>query len=441
MGLLDQALIRLRQLSAIGGSDRDGRLRRATLLLLSLITCFAGMLWGLSYWVLGLYSVAMIPFAYTFIVLFSIIGFIISERFDLFAWTQLSLLMISPFLVQWQLGGFVPAGGVMLWSILAAIGAAAFLGNRRGWAFFGAFLALAVGSLLFDHFRRPATLPPEVLVTDPGVAAVFTALNVVGVTTAIFGLIVYALGELRHEQANVERLLRNILPVSIAERMRAGETAIADSFEEVTILFADVVGFTRLAAAYPADNIVRLLNRIFTAFDEVAERWDVEKIKTIGDAYMVASGLPIARQDHAAVVAEVALAMRDAVERIAAEQGIVLQLRLGIHTGPVVAGIIGLKKFAYDIWGDTVNIASRMESTAPAGAIQISVHTAKRLQSLYALETREPVAIRGRGELETFLLEGRRADQPDGAFPVGRDERADSDPKVVELYLLASERR
>jgi class 3 adenylate cyclase len=206
--------------------------------------------------------------------------------------------------------------------------------------------------------------------------------------------------------------------------MRTGESTIADSFEEVTILFADVVGFTRLAAARPADQIVRLLNRIFTAFDELADRWDVEKIKTIGDAYMVASGLPLARDDHAAVVAEVALAMREAARRIADEQGLVLELRIGVHTGPVVAGIIGLKKFAYDVWGDTVNVASRMEASAPAGSIQVSERTARRLESLYTLSSCAPVTLRGLGPVTTYLLEGRKPELEEDAFPHGRVTRS-----------------
>jgi guanylate cyclase len=423
MRVIDQALVRLQQISAIGKASRDERLRRATLLLLSLMTCLAGALWGLSYWVVGLYDVAIVPFAYVFVVFFSILGFIVSERFDFFAWTPLSLLLLLPFVVQWQLGGFVPAGGVMQWSLLAAIGAFVFLGATMGWLWFGAYVLLAVGSLLYDHLWRPAALPEGVAVTSGGLAVAFSILNVVAVSAVIFLVLAYALAELRKEKANVEQLLLNVLPAPIADRMRAGQVSIADSFEEVTILFADVVGFTRLAAAYPADQVVRLLNRIFTEFDRLAERWDVEKIKTIGDAYMLASGLPVARREHAAVVVEAALEMRAIVERIAAEYGIVLQIRIGVHTGPVVAGVIGLKKFAYDIWGDTVNIASRMESTAPAGAIQLSTQTALRLQALYALEAREPVAVRGRGELETFLLLGRRGDVGHDAFPEPKPEK------------------
>lgn len=427
--MLQRALFRLEQLSAIGGVDREERVRRATLLLLSLATCLAGALWGFSYWLLGFHDIAIVPFAYAFIVLFSIAACVVAERFHLLAWIQLSLLLLLPFVVQWQLGGFVPAGGVMLWSILAAIGAYVFLGSGPGIAWFGAYLALIVGSLAFDAVFRPPQPPDGAAVTSGGLALLLTALNFIAASAVIFGILAYALAALRGEQAKTDRLLLNILPAPIAERMRTGESTIADSFDEVTILFADVVGFTRLAAARPADQIVRLLNRIFTAFDELADHWDVEKIKTIGDAYMVASGLPLARDDHAAVVAEVAIAMREAVRRIADEQGLVLELRIGVHTGPVVAGIIGLKKFAYDVWGDTVNVASRMETSAPAGSIQVSERTARRLEPLYALSSCAPVALRGLGPVTTYLLEGRKPELEEDAFPRARNARSN----VVEL--------
>ena len=313
---------------------------------------------------------------------------------------------------------FFPAGAVMLWSLLAPIGAYVFLGSRIGWVWFAAYAVLATGSLGYDLLHRVPQLPPSEGITSGALALVLAILNVLAASAVVFGLLAFALTKLQHDQANVEQLLLNVLPVPIAERMRGGETAIADSFEEVTILFADVVGFTRLPASYPADQVVRLLNRIFTAFDRLAERWGAEKIKTIGDAYMVASGLPLARYDHAAVVAEVALAMRDEVEQIAADHRLPLELRIGVHTGPVVAGIIGLKKFAYDVWGDTVNVASRLESAAPPGGIRVSERTAHRLGSLYLLRRSDvPTALAGRGTMTTFLLEGRRPDRPKDAFP------------------------
>ena len=256
----------------------------------------------------------------------------------------------------------------------------------------------------------------------------------VAISTAVFTVIAYALVNLRREQDSVEQLLLNILPSPIAERIKDGESFIADSFEEVSVLFADVVGFTPLAAAFPADNTVGLLNDIFSGFDDLIERYEVEKIKTIGDAYMIASGLPIARRDHAHVVAEAALAMRAIVEKIAAERSLHLQLRLGINTGPVVAGIIGLRKFAYDIWGDTVNVASRMESTAPAGQIQVSERAYDRLAPLYVLEPRGSMEIRGRGEMSTWLLQGRRQDAPAGAFPIPKNRPDPGRPVSLPKY-------
>jgi hypothetical protein len=226
--LLQRALVRLQQLGGIGSGTQEERLRRATLLLLSLITSLAGAVWGLPYWLMGFHDVALVPFAYTFIVLFSIIGFVVTERFGLFAWMQLGLLLLLPFVVQWQLGGFVPAGGVMLWSLLAAIGTFVFLGVRKGWAWFGAYLALVLGSLAYDLLFRTPVLPAGVAVPSGRLALVMAILNVTAVSAAEFGLVAYALTELRRERESVERLLRNILPNPIAQRMRAGETAIAD---------------------------------------------------------------------------------------------------------------------------------------------------------------------------------------------------------------------
>jgi adenylate cyclase len=422
---LRRALARLQQLSAIGSCSREERLRRATVVLLSLITSFAGVVWGASYAVLGLYQVAAVPIAYAVIVLASIVLFILVERFGLLAYTQLSLLLLLPFVVQWLIGGFLPAGGVMLWAILSPIGALFLFGGWRAVLCFGAYLLLALGSLAYDAYFHPPALPANALIGSGGLALALAILNVISVSSAVFAIIAYALVNLHREQDSVEQLLLNILPSPIAERIKDGESFIADSFEEVSVLFADVVGFTPLAATFPADNTVGLLNEIFSGFDDLIERYEVEKIKTIGDAYMIATGLPIARRDHAHVVAEVALDMRAIVEKIAAARSLPLELRIGIHTGPVVAGIIGLRKFAYDIWGDTVNVASRVESTAPTGEIQVSERAHERLESLYALAPRGSVELRGRGEMSTWLLQGRRPDVPADAYPTPK-ARADT---------------
>ncbi|HET7726111.1 MAG TPA: adenylate/guanylate cyclase domain-containing protein [Candidatus Limnocylindrales bacterium] len=217
-----------------------------------------------------------------------------------------------------------------------------------------------------------------------------------------------------------ERLLLNILPPSIAQRLREGEVVIADRFDEMTVLFADVVDFTPLAARLPATDVVRLLNRIFSAFDALVDRFGLEKIKTVGDAYMVVGGLdapgdraaggpaPGGAGDHAERMADMALAILDATAGLRGELGLDLQVRVGLHVGPAVAGVIGIRKFIYDVWGDTVNMASRMESHGIPGRIQVTAATAQRLSRTHAFEPRGVIDVKGRGSAETLLLVGRR---------------------------------
>ena len=206
------------------------------------------------------------------------------------------------------------------------------------------------------------------------------------------------------EQAKTESVLLNILPKVISQRLKSGETLIADAHNDVTVLFADLVGFTTLSNGISAEKLVSMLNDIMSAFDLIANHEGVEKIKTIGDCYMLASGIPLARPDHAQAVVRTALAMLAALNSFNQQQGANLQIRVGIHSGPVVAGVIGVHKYTYDLWGGTVNIASRMESTGLPGRIQVSTATAQLIRDDYTLESRGPVAIKGIGEVETFLI-------------------------------------
>jgi class 3 adenylate cyclase len=207
-----------------------------------------------------------------------------------------------------------------------------------------------------------------------------------------------------------EELLLNILPPSIARRLKLSGGTIADGFAGVTVLFADIVGFTRLSARLPPERIVDVLNDLFCRFDDLAGQLGLEKIKTIGDCYMVAGGLPEPRPDHAEAVAEMGLAMLDIVAGIAGRTGEPLSVRIGIHSGPVVAGVIGKRKFIYDLWGDTVNIASRMESHGVPGMIQLSSASRELLDGKFRLHHRGLIEIKGKGEMDTWLLEGRHPD-------------------------------
>lgn len=214
--------------------------------------------------------------------------------------------------------------------------------------------------------------------------------------------------ELELEQQKSERLLLNILPEPIADRLKQGHHTIADWFSNVTVLFADIVGFTELSTQISATELVNLLNEIFSTFDKLSDKYSLEKIKTIGDNYMVAGGLPAQRPDHAEIVAQMALDMQASVAQFNLQHQTNLNIRIGMNTGPVVAGVIGTKKFIYDLWGDTVNIASRMESHGIAGQIQVSEETYQQLHDQYLFEERGTIPVKGKGDMKTYLLIGRK---------------------------------
>ncbi|NER23001.1 MAG: PAS domain S-box protein [Symploca sp. SIO1C2] len=212
---------------------------------------------------------------------------------------------------------------------------------------------------------------------------------------------------LRVEKNKSEKLLLNILPQPIAEQLKQLQSSLAQQFDQVTILFADIVGFTPLSSQMPPLELLNFLNQIFSAFDKLAEKHGVEKIKTIGDAYMVAGGLPVPQDNHTEAIANMALDMQQEITRIQAQQGKSFQIRIGINTGPVVAGVIGIKKFIYDLWGDAVNVASRMESSGVAGKIQVSAATYERLKDKFVLEKRGDILVKGKGEMTTYWLIAR----------------------------------
>jgi class 3 adenylate cyclase len=274
------------------------------------------------------------------------------------------------------------AAGHRRWSLLVA-----------AW-FVIAPLAYALSPLSQDT-RTPLTLLGDAMSN----AAMFAAVLVLGEAVRSRALAL--------EQERSERLLLNVLPAPIAARLKAGEAVIADAFPEVTVLFADLVDFTRRSRQVGPAQVVAALNELFSAFDRLAQRHGLEKIKTIGDAYMVAGGLPNPQPDHAEAIAELALAMRAEVTRRADPSGQPLAVRIGIDTGPVEAGVIGTAKFSYDLWGDTVNTASRMESHGIAGCIQVTERTYQRLRDGYRFQRRGPIQVRGMGEMVTYFLVGR----------------------------------
>ena len=230
--------------------------------------------------------------------------------------------------------------------------------------------------------------------------------------------------ELRMES---ERLLLNVLPVSVAERLKRGEV-VADYFNQVSILFADIEGFTPYSADKAPAEVVKILNQIFSAFDKLTEKYGLEKIKTIGDAYMVVSGVPTPQPDHLEVLANMALDMQAIMERFQRNGFFDFKLRIGINTGPVVAGIIGFKKFSYDLWGDTVNVASRMESFGIPGEIQVTKDVYRLLKQKYSFQKRGCINIKGKGEMFVYLLKGRKDIYQNQIFEFSR-------PPVNEIII------
>ncbi|HUG46960.1 MAG TPA: adenylate/guanylate cyclase domain-containing protein [Candidatus Limnocylindria bacterium] len=239
----------------------------------------------------------------------------------------------------------------------------------------------------------------------------------------LYGTDVTAARQIAEANRENERLLLNILPPPIAERLRRGERIIADRFEDVTLLMADIVGFTSMSSHLPATEVVDMLNAVFSAVDELVDRHGLEKVKTIGDAYMVVGGLPSPLEDHVERVADMALDLAGAITRLPPPAGRSVSVRIGVHCGPAVAGVIGIKKFIYDVWGDTVNIASRMESLGVPGRIQVTHAVYERLRDGYELESRGLIDVKGIGPMPTYFLLGRRRAPARGQ---GRDARARS---------------
>ena len=389
--------------------DDDVRLLKALLVGTALMILPAGILWGLLYVAFGEPEAGLIPWAYGVLSAGSLIVLQVTKRLHWVANFQFLIILVTPAALMLALGGFVASSGVILWSALAPLGSIAFDSARRASAWFVAFLALLVGVALLGADVRAVNDLPNALVL------LMFVLNLAGPSTVAFVLLVAfasqretALGSLRIEQRKADTLLLNILPQRIADILKGGQRQVAEGFEAATILFADVVDFTPLSARLEPREVVELLDDVFSHFDDLAQRHGLEKIKTIGDAYMVAAGVPVARDDHARAIARLALDMRDSLDGHGELAEHKIQIRIGINSGPVVAGVIGRRRFAYDQWGDAVNVASRMESHGRPGMIQITRATHELIADEFVLERHGTVTVKGHGEMETWDLVGPR---------------------------------
>jgi guanylate cyclase len=391
---------RVLSIGADPADSSDLRFRKRLLVGIALVILPVGLLWGCLYWAVGEEAVALTPLAYVAGSVVSIAVFARTRSFAFLRTAQLALILVLPTLGTIMLGGLEDASFVILWALLAPLGAVAFDRPERAWPWFAAFVLAVVLALALSEVVRPdgASLPDAFVRT-------FDVLNIVVVSfVAMVLLVTFARGR-DTAQARVEALLLNILPEDVAQRLQAEPNAIADHFDDASILFADVVDFTPLASRLDAREVVALLDRLFTLFDDLVDRHEVEKIKTIGDCYMVAAGVPRPRRDHAQALAGLALEMRDCAHTCL--PGSDLRLRIGISSGPVVAGVIGRRRFLYDLWGDTVNMASRMESSGTSDEIQVTRSTWELLRDDFVTEPIGLVDVKGKGAVETWRLVDR----------------------------------
>ena len=323
-----------------------------------------------------------------------------TRRLDRFVAAMIAI-GLSVIVLGLLLGGGLSNGiGAMVWSLLVPLGAVLFLGARAAVPAFVAVVLAVLAAVVLDPFVKAEPLPPT------PARVLLSAVNLLVAAAVALGLVLFIDGERVRARAQSDALLLNILPSSVADRLKHGVRVIADHYDAVTILFADIVEFTPLAAVESPARVVAILNDIFSGFDTLAERHGLEKIKTIGDAYMLVAGAPVPRPDHASAVLDMAIAMAAAAESTEISLGVPLRLRIGIASGPAVAGVIGQRKFSYDLWGDAVNLASRMESTGVPGMIQIAGSTWELCRDGYPFTPRD-IDVKGKGLLRTYLLDPR----------------------------------
>lgn len=377
------------------------RARRRVILATIWVASLLGALAILSEFLSGLRWVALSDSGILVVTAVTLMGLHLKPRRFALA---INLLLATVFVVQLiktaLFGGLLESGLVVIFNLAIVLAALLALGFRAASWWFAAFVASVVYAALIHNRIDPPYEP------RPSWVAAF---NLIATGVLTFVVTVYFVRQRDRFQKQSDNLLHNILPDEIAARLKANTSLIADSFESASVLFADVVDFTPMSAGMSPADLVTLLNRIFTTFDAFVDELGLEKIKTVGDEYMVASGVPVPRRDHAEAVADLALRLRDHVASKEFE-GRRIRLRIGINSGPVVAGIIGTHKFAYDLWGDVVNTASRMESEGLPGSIQISGSTFSLIEDRFVCERRGLISVKGKGEMDTYILVSRRSE-------------------------------
>jgi guanylate cyclase len=379
------------------------RIRKVVFLYTTIAGTLATIIWALILLAIDLTILGGFMAFVALSLILNLIFVLNTRHFAAFVNITLVITLLVPLIVQTMLGGFARSGFVALWSMMAIMGALNILDRRQalGWLLAYSILVFIAG-LLEPIVSQLAQGIPDIIRT------IIFVWNGIIIGALIFLTFRYLTDELNTARSRANDLLLNILPKDIADILKVESRTIADQYDSASVMFADFVGFTPLTAQMSPTGIVMLLNEIYSYFDTLVEKYGVEKIRTIGDNYMVASGVPRPRVDHAQALAYMALDMQDYVSNLPPRDGKSLNFRIGINSGSLVAGVIGNKKFSYDVWGDAVNIASRMESHSEPGKIQITQNTLELLDEQFICQPRGSVTIKGKGEMETWFLTGRK---------------------------------
>jgi adenylate cyclase len=393
----------LRWAGRVGAAPTDSSdiaLQKRLTVLLSVGLLPFTLLWSAIYIAAGAPLPAAVPALYTLVTPVNTLVFAWSRNLGAYRFVQLMMFLVLPWLLMLSLGGFRESSVVIIWAALCPLAALLIEDLRQTLFWIAGFVALVIASAILQPHLTLFGLP-EIFVTW------LFALNVGGVITIAFVLLYYFVGQRNFFQERSEMLLLNILPKEISEALKAGPRTIAEQCDAASILFADVVDFTPMAASMTPLRLVDLLNEVFQCFDDLVEAYGLEKIKTIGDCYMVAAGVPRPRADHATAIVNVALDMQAAVAG-RSFGGRRLAFRIGINSGPVVAGVIGRKKFIYDLWGEAVNLASRMESQGQSQTIQITRNTYELIKDAFVCEPKGTIKVKGADVVEVWHVLGRK---------------------------------
>jgi len=388
----------------VGADPRESSdiaLQRQLLILLSIGTLPMTAMWSAIYFVAGAPLAAAVPATYTVAAPINTLIFSWTRNLRVYRFSQLLMTLILPWLVTISMDGFRESSAVIIWAALCPLISLLVEDLRETVLWIVGFVLLLVATAIMQPYLTPVGLP-DAFVTW------FFVLNLGTVIGVVFVFMHYFVGQRNYFQERSETLLLNILPREIAEALKVNRSTIAAHYDAASVLFADVVEFTPMAATMSPLRLVNLLNDVFQCFDDLVEKYDLEKIKTIGDCYMVASGVPRERPDHAIVLVQLALDMQEAVaSRSFGDRR--LAFRIGINSGPVVAGVIGRKKFIYDLWGSTVNLASRMESHGERGIVQITRNTFELVGDRFDCQAKGVIAVKGAGPIEVWHVLGPKA--------------------------------